>query len=150
MVQFAAELGLRQNTISQYESGKVVPSAIVLLNLFRLATTPSQRSAIRELLGDGAAILDKEDRLESAVSKLKTELDSAASALRLSGPAYQRFTELAVLTIEDPDGIPLWACELLQMWLDVKGDVKLRQLFDDVVHLASMKIRNAAGQRSQM
>ncbi len=141
MVKFAAQLGLRQNTISQYESGKIVPSSSVLLGVFRLATTARHKASVRSLLGDAASVLDKEDAFEAAAADLRAKIDDAASALSGSDHARQRFATLATAVVSDPRGIPLWLCELMQLWLESQGDLKARQEFEAVVHDAAMRLR---------
>jgi DNA-binding transcriptional regulator YiaG len=49
--QFAARIGTKQNTVSQYESGKLEPGKAVLLNLQRLAVTDEEKQAFAVWLG---------------------------------------------------------------------------------------------------
>ena len=142
MAEFASHLGLRHTAISRYEAGKLEPSASVLLNVFRLATDPQQKSSIRAHLGTHAAVLDKENKFELAGANLLAELESVKRDLQQADRAYARFTLLATSVVGDPDGVPLWLCDLMEMWLDVKGRPHLRRAFDDLVHDAAMRIRH--------
>jgi transcriptional regulator with XRE-family HTH domain len=49
-VEFAKTLGVRQATISVYESGKTTPGVFTLLRLYKLAN-PAEKRALEEALG---------------------------------------------------------------------------------------------------
>lgn len=148
MTEFASHLGLRQSAISRYESDKLTPSSSVLLNLYRLAHKSQHKIAIRALLGESAAVLEKEDRFEAEAARLATSLDAIIGDLKKGPEAARRFSQLAIDVVSDPEGIPLWLCELIQMWFRVRHDPQGRREFDDLVHRAVMKIGNLQSQLS--
>lgn len=149
MVQFAAQLGLRHSTISQYEAGNVAPSASVLMNMYRLAVNAGQKARIRALLGEsGASLLDKEDAFQVAASKLNAEFQQILADVKTSPAARDRFRKLAVEIIARPSGVPMWLCDLMQIWLRVEDNPEALRQFEEVAHSARLKLANFERQNS--
>jgi transcriptional regulator with XRE-family HTH domain len=128
---FGERLGVRQNTISQYESDKATPSTAVLLRLYQLAGTEDEKSAIRHELGDSAqGLLERERDFERLAGAVKKELDSMSASRAANPNARKRFADLILDVIRQPD-VPLWLLDLLALWLEVKDEPDARQTFED-------------------
>jgi transcriptional regulator with XRE-family HTH domain len=141
MVQFAACLGLRQNTISQYESGKITPSAAVLAKIHVLAKRPEHKGAVRALLSDDAAsVLLKDETFERTARALTEDLKASIIELQNTPDAQEQYRRLAVAIASGPGGIPLWLCDLMRIWLKVQSNPQALREFEDVVHRARMKL----------
>lgn len=89
--EFARRLGIKPNTVSQYETGTITPSTEVLLRLHGLATDPQTRGRIDE------AIVDRTggptyQQLQNSLTRITEEYQAALRA-RLGDLSDQQFQD---------------------------------------------------------
>jgi len=129
LTAFGELIGVRHNTVSQYETGKARPSPPVLFRIWDLASTPRQRALIRKALGPVG------DRLLTPPEERVRERQADEALRRFEGiadqgdAAVQTFQELAIELIRSGD-IPTWLLAQIRLWLDLKDDLEARKQFE--------------------
>ena len=160
-VRFADELGIAQNTLSQYETGKVVPSFAVLTELFRRAGTDEEKQTVLEALkqrSGSATELTEADVTE--MGRIWHEYVRAGSP-RLVVPRRQRalltwFARIGSKVLKGELPLDDNIIEILQLWAergrDRKGAPHFREIASYLrVQLAvdKQEVSLATGTRSR-
>ncbi len=133
-VAFAARLGVRQNTISQYESGVIAPSRSTLVHILPLAD-PDERDAIQRALAK-AEMAELDAKFQTAYEETARVLDQELAEIQSSEKLKSVFNRF-LREFVGRESVPLTVFEFLDVWLRFEGSVEFEKLATKAVrHLA--------------
>lgn len=112
LVQLAADLGVKQPTVSQYESGKAKPSPKVLLRLLDMAEGDERGPIIQELRRKGVQTLEDAKRVLGVV--VDSDEDIPEGLVRLA--------QLLRRLVEQNLDIEPVLLDLLELWERYRSD----------------------------
>lgn len=137
---FAALIGADQGNLSKYESGKVVPSYKVLVNILRLAEG-EERSPLLAALGvdnPGEPQMPKK-KVDSALRTFEQYLQSGGTGLGNLDPSQRRFLEVVKLVAEGEIEPALTG--ILEKWVKHRGNPRSRRFFKNLDVYLDIELR---------
>jgi transcriptional regulator with XRE-family HTH domain len=115
--EFASKIGCNQNTVSRYESGKLLPSGAILPRVWRLADTVG-RNLLMAYLNEQFELLGQEEQ----GSVLRWAEESATSRGTVPPSVKARMVRLLNKYEGDPDAAQLF--DLAASWLEVEFQMR--------------------------
>lgn len=148
--QFAATIGVKQNTVSLYERGSIVPGDSVLTLLYLRAQNQEELEAIASSMEDSSGLPDAAFQSEMYLrsERFALELKTMRKIWASSPLDKARFLELAV-TIGREDYVPPWLVEFLYLWITSPPGPDARDLFASVVNEVKYRLSTLNSPRSQ-
>jgi transcriptional regulator with XRE-family HTH domain len=132
-VEFAQLIGCRQNTLSQYEAGKIAPSRSVLLLLLRLAQG-NERRPILDALGVDDDLQDgwTAGELESILEEFQEYLNAGGKGVRIPEPAKYRgeLVRAVMELLRSQNPVDPSIVEVIRKWTRFGGIPQAREYFE--------------------
>jgi hypothetical protein len=112
----------------------------MLLLLYGLAETPSERSVIAQALGGVPDELRvKEEQLSREAEDLRVKLERELQNLRSNPINRQRFAEYAVAMISQPE-VPLWLLNMMRLWALYRDEPGARAEFEEALGRLDLRL----------
>lgn len=148
--EFAATLGVKQNTISAYERGELHPSDSVLLLLAMRAENEEERGAVAESMEDPSGLPDSAAQSEFFINTRRAlEELRAVQKLGTYRPSNREALAELALAIAQGDYVPNWLVDILGLWWHNRRQRDTWEYFQRAVSSVRMELAERENQEAE-
>jgi len=146
--EFARLLEVKQNTVSQYESGRVAPSKVVLSQLLQKAEG-NERDVILDALGVRPAYRSgwSPGELEATIAAFSRLAEFARPTSGPNDGGREEIAEIVCVILEKDEAPPPWLLQTLRLWRDFGGREGVVEFFDQLPAYLTIRIGTEAPTR---